>query len=74
MSLVSASPAWKDLQTHARNKSGVHLRELLADEKRNASLVAEHNGIYLDYSRQRVDDETMKLLFGKLNEAQLKFV
>lgn len=66
MTIVSSTKAWKALEAHAaaQTKAGVHLRDLLQDKNRNAKLTAEHNGVFLDYARQRVDDETMRLLFG----------
>lgn len=63
--LISSTQAWKDLAAHVDEISKTHLRDLLADEKRCAALVAESNGIYLDYSRQRVTERTLNLLFGK---------
>lgn len=47
------------------------LRELLADAGRCASLVAEHDGIVLDYTRQKVTLETMKMLYQLADAAKL---
>lgn len=61
--LVSRSREWKRLQKHAAytiNKT--HLRDLLQDADRCNSMYAEHDGVYLDYSRNRLTDETMQLL------------
>jgi glucose-6-phosphate isomerase len=57
-------PAWKALQAHSEQIRGRHLRELFAeDASRGERLTAEAEGIFLDYSKNRVTDETLKLLF-----------
>jgi hypothetical protein len=57
---IHETAAWARLQDQAAHvKSNTHLRELLKDEKRCEGLVAEHDGILLDYSRQCVTQETM---------------
>src|SRR4051794_23715220 len=56
-------PAWKALATHFCQVRGVHLRQLFADDpKRGERLTAEAAGIYFDYSKNRITDETLKLL------------
>ena len=56
-------PAWKALQQHHREIGGRHLRELFAeDPARGERLAAEAAGLYLDYSKNRVTDETLALL------------
>src|SRR6202044_3045906 len=55
--------AWQALERHYAEISGAHLRELFAaDPGRGERLTAEAAGIYLDYSKNRVTDETMALL------------
>jgi glucose-6-phosphate isomerase len=55
--------AWQALERHYAEVSGQHLRDLFAaDPKRGERLTAEAAGIYLDYSKNRVTDETMRLL------------
>ncbi len=55
--------AWRALEENARNLRGVHLRDLFAsDTKRGERLVVEAEGLYLDYSKNRVTDETLRLL------------
>src|SRR5215468_11245301 len=55
--------AWQALERHYAEISGRHLRELFAaDPGRGERLTAEAAGIYLDYSKNRVTDETMRLL------------
>ncbi len=61
--LPSARPQWQALQQHFGRIGGKHLRELFADEPaRGEQYVAEAAGLYLDYSKQRVTDETLSLL------------
>ena len=56
-------PAWKALETHHQKLSGVHLRDLFAsDPGRGERLTAEAVGLFLDYSKNRVTDETLSLL------------
>ncbi|WP_430389808.1 glucose-6-phosphate isomerase [Dyella sp. 20L07] len=56
-------PAWQALLQHARQMDRNHLRELFAfDPSRGERLHVEAVGMYLDYSKQRVTDETMRLL------------
>ena len=55
--------AWQALERHARDAAGTHLRELFAtDDGRGERLNAEAAGWFLDYSKQRVTDETLRLL------------
>jgi glucose-6-phosphate isomerase len=55
--------AWQALERHYAEVSGQHLRDLFAaDPQRGERLTAEAAGIYLDYSKNRVTDETMRLL------------
>ena len=55
--------AWQALQRHYADISGQHLRDLFAaDPQRGERLTAEAAGVYLDYSKNRVTDETMRLL------------
>lgn len=70
--LVSASPEWKRLQQHAKFIQSTHLRDLLVDEERCEAMYAEHDGVYLDYSRQRANLETMKLLMDLAERQGLK--
>src|SRR6516162_4619745 len=55
--------AWQALKRHHAEIAGQHLRELFAaDPGRGERLTAEAAGLYLDYSKNRVTDETMRLL------------
>jgi glucose-6-phosphate isomerase len=60
---LTARPAWAALKAHHRSMADAHLRGLFADDpQRGTRLTAEAAGLYLDYSKQRVTDETMQLL------------
>jgi glucose-6-phosphate isomerase len=65
-------PSWKALDRHRAELADTHLRELFAaDPERGTRLVAEGAGLYLDYSKNRVTDETMGLLVKLAEEAGL---
>jgi glucose-6-phosphate isomerase len=65
--------AWKELQEHYAQVRGVHLRDLFADDpQRGERLALEACGIYLDYSKNRVTDETMRLLLRLAEESGLR--
>jgi glucose-6-phosphate isomerase len=65
---LTARPSWKALEAHHEKVKGLHLRTLFADDKtRGERLTAEAAGLYLDYSKNRVTDETLTLL-GRLAE------
>jgi len=65
--------AWKALQTHYEQVRGLHLRKLFADDpKRGERLTAEAAGIFLDYSKNRVTDQTLKLLTQLAEESGLR--
>jgi glucose-6-phosphate isomerase len=62
--------AWQALARHHGEIAGVHLRELFAgDPGRGERLTAEAAGLYLDYSKNRVTDETMRLLVDLAEES-----
>ncbi|PPQ28054.1 glucose-6-phosphate isomerase [Rhodopila globiformis] len=61
--------AWKALATHYQQIKDVHLRQLFADDPgRGERLTAETGGIYLDYSKNRITDETLRLLLQLAQE------
>ncbi|MBB6143504.1 glucose-6-phosphate isomerase [Silvibacterium bohemicum] len=65
--------AWKALTSHHEKIHTRHLRELFAeDPSRGTRLKAEAEGIYLDYSKHRITDETIKLLLQLAEESGLK--
>jgi glucose-6-phosphate isomerase len=60
-----ATEAWKALETHYLKVRDSHLRKLFAeDPKRGERMAVEAVGIYLDYSKHRITDETLGLLLG----------
>ena len=69
----AASAAWKALAVHHKKVSKLHLRKLFADDpKRGQRLTAEAVGLHLDYSKNRVTDETMKLLLQLARKSGLR--
>jgi glucose-6-phosphate isomerase len=66
-------PTWKALEDHYKSIRKTHLRNLFADDpKRGERLTVEALGIYLDYSKNRVTDETLKLLLQLAEESGLQ--
>ena len=64
---------WKALQTHYEKIRGLHLRNLFADDAgRGERLTAEAAGIFLDYSKNRITDETVQLLLRLAAESGLR--
>jgi glucose-6-phosphate isomerase len=65
--------AWEALRTHYERVRGSHLRELFAeDSKRGERMTAEAVGIFLDYSKNRITDETLRLLIQLAEESGLR--
>jgi len=65
--------AWKALGKHFSKTRTLHLRELFADDpKRGERMTAEAAGLYLDYSKNRITDETLELLVQLADEAGLR--
>jgi len=70
---VTALPAWKDLSAHFQKIDRLHLRELFAqDSKRGERLTVEAAGLYLDYSKNRITDETLALLLQLAEQSGLR--
>src|SRR6266849_443437 len=70
---LTARQSWKALQAHQEKIRGLHLRTLFADDAtRGERLTAEAVGIYLDYSKNRVTDETLALLRRLAEESGLR--
>ncbi len=70
---LTQRPAWKALQANYQKIQSTHLRQLFdADPKRGEKLTAEAVGLYLDYSKNRVSEETLKLLFQLAEESGLR--
>ena len=70
---LTSRPAWRALETHAPTMRGLHLRTLFGDDPaRGERLTAEAAGLFLDYSKNRVTDETMRLLVQLAQESGLR--
>jgi glucose-6-phosphate isomerase len=70
---LTRRPAWKALAEHYKKIGNVHLRSLFADDpRRGARLTAEAAGLYLDYSKNRITDETIRLLVNLARECNLR--
>jgi glucose-6-phosphate isomerase len=71
---LTERPAWKAFEAHYSKIRQQHLRTLFADDpKRGERMTAEAVGIYFDYSKNRITDETMRLLLQLAEEAGLRF-
>src|SRR5882724_3524174 len=65
--------SWNALESHYQRVSKIHLRDLFKeDPKRGERMTAEAVGLYLDYSKNRITDETLKLLLRVAEEAGLQ--
>jgi glucose-6-phosphate isomerase len=70
---LRARPAWELLRKHYHDVEGLHLRQLFAEDRmRGEKLTAEAAGIYLDYSKNRITDETLRLLLQLAHESGLR--
>jgi len=70
---LTQRPAWKALEAHCQAIKGMHLRQLFADDpKRGERFTAEAAGLYLDYSKNRITDETLHLLVRLAEECGLR--
>src|SRR5437868_2895868 len=70
---LTQRPAWKALEAHYQQVRSLHLRQLFADDpKRGERLTLDAVGIYLDYSKNRVTDETLRLLLRLAEECGLR--
>jgi glucose-6-phosphate isomerase len=73
MSPLHKRPGWIALEAHHQAMKGVHLRRLFAaDPKRGERLAVEGVGVYLDYSKNRINDETIGLLLELAQECGLR--
>jgi len=70
---LSECQAWKALTAHYANVRELHLRKLFADDpKRGERMILEAAGLYLDYSKNRITDETLQLLLQLAKESGLQ--
>ena len=70
---TSARAAWQALADHYETVRDLHLRKLFADDPtRGERMTAEAAGVYLDYSKNRINDETLKLLIELAEQSGLR--
>jgi glucose-6-phosphate isomerase len=70
---ITELPAWKALSAHFQKVGRLHLRELFAqDPKRGERLTVEAAGLYLDYSKNRITNETLRLLLELADQSALR--
>ncbi|MCI0662861.1 MAG: glucose-6-phosphate isomerase, partial [Acidobacteria bacterium] len=70
---LTQRPSWKALDEHYQKIQNVHLRQLFADDpQRGERLAVVASGIYLDYSKNRITDETIRLLVDLAEECGLR--
>jgi glucose-6-phosphate isomerase len=73
MSALTQLPAWKALQAHHQDISNVHMRDMFEqDQDRFNKFSLTFKDILLDYSKNRIDEKSMRLLFDLAREAELK--
>jgi glucose-6-phosphate isomerase len=69
---LTQRPAWKALAAHHKKIKDLHLRKLFADDpKRGERMTVDAAALYLDYSKNRITDKTLKLLFQLAAESDL---
>ena len=72
MRMLTDYPSWTTLVAHHDKVRDVHLRRLFADDpKRGERMTIDAVGVYLDYSKNRITDETLALLLELANESGL---
>ena len=70
---ITQRAAWKALAAHSKQIKKLHLRKLFADDARRAEkFTAEAVGLFLDYSKNRITDKTLKLLLQLAKESNLR--
>ncbi len=73
MAPITESPEWRALDAHFDTMRDVHLRDLFdADPQRGEQMTVELDGVYLDYSKQRITAETLRLLLELAERARLR--
>src|SRR4029077_7141375 len=72
-SMPRSRPAWALLEKHYQKLKAVHLRQLFADDReRGESLAIEAAGLYLEYSKNRITDEKLRVLLQLARESGLR--
>jgi glucose-6-phosphate isomerase len=70
---LTQRPAWQALETHYQKIKDVHLRHLFAaDPQRGERFAIDEVGMYFDYSKHRITDETLRLLITLAEECRLR--
>ena len=70
---LTACPAWHDLKAHYNTIQEAHLRQIFIDDPtRGERLILEAAGIFLDYSKNRITDETLRLLVKLAEQCGLR--
>ena len=70
---LTQQPAWAELEEHCKKLSGLQLRQLFAgDPKRAERFTLEAVGLYFDYSKHRIDAETVRLLLKLAEQSGLR--
>jgi glucose-6-phosphate isomerase len=70
---LNERPAWKALEAHYQQIQGKQLKQLFADDPvRGERFTVETEGVLLDYSKNRITDETLKLLIQMAEESGLR--
>jgi len=70
---LTRKKSWRALQTHYRKIRDLHLRELFeSDPQRSERMTVEAAGLFLDYSKNRITDDTIKLLLRLAEECGLR--
>ncbi len=70
---LTERPAWKALERHYQEIRNIHLRDLFhGDPERGENFTAEAAGLYLDYSKNRITNETLRLLLQLADESGLR--
>ena len=69
---IAYSPEWIALREHVKEVQQYHLKDLLKDEERTDAMIREHNGLYLDFSRQNMTSSTLQLLLNLAERAKLR--
>jgi glucose-6-phosphate isomerase len=73
MSTLTSSPAWQALVGHKAALANVHMRDLFeADPERFAKMSREGCGMFVDYSKHRATDDTLRLLFALARQAEVE--
>src|SRR6516165_8089405 len=73
IAMLTTRKPWKALEAHYKKVRELHLRNLFADDpKRGEQMTAEAVGLFLDYSKNRITDETVKLLLQLAEESDLR--